>query len=143
MYVGMEISSRPTNNSTRFDATETSISPATISSSEPRYSGMAPVASGRQAMSTITAPTASANQRPKADSGSARTGLFWTKLAMLTATFAARSVFRCRQFDHTINVVCGILTRFHRKTTSYAANPIANKAIGAQARCEVEKAPPM
>ena len=100
MYVGMEISSRPTNNSTRFDATETSISPATISSSEPRYSGMAPVASGRQAMSTITAPTASANQRPKAASGSAMTGLFWTKLAMLTATSGDGVCFHAPSSSH-------------------------------------------
>ena len=51
-----------------------------ISSSEPRYSGVPPVASGRQAMSTMTAPMARANQRPKAESGSAATGVVLTNI---------------------------------------------------------------
>ena len=62
--MGIEISSRPTNSSTRSAAAATSISPAMVSSSEPTYSGVPPVASGRQAISTRTAPRARASQRP-------------------------------------------------------------------------------
>ena len=89
----MEISSSPTKRSTRFAAEAASINPATASRSEPRYSGVPPPASvrrasGRQAMSTITAPIARANQRPKADNASGTTGAVLTKNEIFRATSA-------------------------------------------------------
>ena len=142
MYVGIEINSRPTNNSTRFDATETSISPATISSSEPRYSGMAPVASGRQAMSTITAPTANANQRPKEDSGSASDGTYSSRYWRDVRRSTIVMVRRMAAVEHDSRQRDSRHVAAHCRRTPTRQRPTTrspSKANGAQALCEVEK----
>ena len=63
LYYGIDISSNPRKSRTNSSAAATSIKPVIINSSEPRYSGVSGVRSGREVSSTKAAPTASANQR--------------------------------------------------------------------------------